>query len=76
LNIYGHGSVSHPSSIFLENEDGGILSSLPKGPVDKETFLKLCDERRKFPVLYKAEFQVENIYFALSIWKPGNYYWF
>ena len=44
--------------MLLEEEDGKVLSSLPKKPVDKETFLKLCDERRKFPILYKAEFQV------------------
>jgi hypothetical protein len=56
--------------IFPEDEDGKVLSSLPKRPVPKEIFLKLCEERRKFPILYKVEFQViilsfDPIYFFL-----------
>ncbi|CAL8108511.1 unnamed protein product [Orchesella dallaii] len=43
----------------VSKEDNRMLSSsLPKKPVNKEQFLRLCEERRKFPVLYKVEFQI------------------
>lgn len=44
---------------FVIEEDSRMLSaSLPKKPVPKDVFLRLCEERRRFPVLYKVEFQV------------------
>ncbi|XP_062132139.1 receptor-type tyrosine-protein phosphatase kappa isoform X1 [Drosophila sulfurigaster albostrigata] len=39
------------------DENNSLSKTIPNGPIDVRHFLKLCDLRRKFPVLYKLEFQ-------------------
>ncbi|KAJ0174240.1 hypothetical protein K1T71_010386 [Dendrolimus kikuchii] len=39
------------------DENGSISETIPDRPVELKNFPKLCDQRRKFPVLYKLEFQ-------------------
>lgn len=43
-----------------------MSTTLPTAPTELSQFPKLCELRRKFPVLYRVEFQVRNnilIYF-------------
>ncbi|XP_059059071.1 receptor-type tyrosine-protein phosphatase kappa isoform X2 [Achroia grisella] len=59
--------VSIPNSIKLTmlnsglisfaDENGSISETIPDRPVEIKNFPKLCEQRRKFPVLYKLEFQ-------------------
>ncbi|CAG9564150.1 unnamed protein product [Danaus chrysippus] len=59
--------VSIPNSIKLTmlnsglisfaDENGSISETIPDRPVELKNFPKLCEQRRKFPVLYKLEFQ-------------------
>ncbi|XP_050352250.1 receptor-type tyrosine-protein phosphatase kappa [Nymphalis io] len=59
--------VSIPNSIKLTmlnsglisfaDENGSISETIPDRPVELKSFPKLCEQRRKFPVLYKLEFQ-------------------
>ncbi|ODM95357.1 Receptor-type tyrosine-protein phosphatase kappa, partial [Orchesella cincta] len=60
----------------VSKEDNRMLSSsLPKKPVTKEQFLRLCEERRKFPVLYKVEFQIackNEAFSSRHASKPAN----
>lgn len=43
---------------FAADENGSISETIPDRPVELKNFPKLCEQRRKFPVLYKLEFQV------------------
>lgn len=43
---------------FVPAENNGVMSTIPNKPVPLKSFVKHCDQRRKFPVLYKVEFQV------------------
>ncbi|CAH1640174.1 unnamed protein product [Spodoptera littoralis] len=43
--------------ISLADENGSISETIPDRPVELKNFPKLCDQRRKYPVLYKLEFQ-------------------
>ncbi|XP_066906293.1 receptor-type tyrosine-protein phosphatase kappa [Halyomorpha halys] len=38
-------------------ENNGLLSTIPDHPIELKNFVKHCEQRRKFPVLYKLEFQ-------------------
>lgn len=38
-----------------------ISTTLPSAPTELSQFPKLCELRRKFPVLYRVEFQVRTI---------------
>ncbi|KAI5752014.1 hypothetical protein M8J77_012937 [Diaphorina citri] len=38
-------------------ENGGVISTIPTKPIPTSNYVKHCDQRRKFPVLYKLEFQ-------------------
>lgn len=42
----------------LGDENGSIAATMPDKPVPLKNFIKVCDQRRKFPVLFKLEFQV------------------
>lgn len=42
--------------LFTAVGPNGVISGDKKIP--KECFVKHCDQRRKYPVLYKLEFQV------------------
>ncbi|KAJ2948621.1 hypothetical protein O0L34_g7875 [Tuta absoluta] len=41
----------------MTDENGSISETIPDRPVELKNFPKLCEQRRKFPVLYKLEFQ-------------------
>lgn len=45
-------------NVFTAVGPNGVISGDKKIP--KECFVKHCDQRRKYPVLYKLEFQVNN----------------
>ncbi|VVD01040.1 unnamed protein product, partial [Leptidea sinapis] len=51
--------------IVNTDENGSVSETIPDKPVELKNFPKLCEQRRKFPVLYKLEFQ--------SILKPNAY---
>lgn len=36
------------------------MSAIPAKPVEVKNYVKHCEQRRKFPVLYKVEFQVSG----------------
>lgn len=44
-------------------ELGGIETTLPSAPTPLSQYPKLCELRRKFPVLYRVEFQVNYFSF-------------
>lgn len=59
--------ASIPSAIKLSMMNSGLLSSDQNGttfatitekPIELKDYIKFCDQRRKFPVLYKLEFQI------------------
>ncbi|XP_063226218.1 receptor-type tyrosine-protein phosphatase kappa [Bacillus rossius redtenbacheri] len=52
--------LSMLNSGLMSLEEGGVISVIPSKPVEVKNFQKLCDQRRKFPVLYKAEFQTAS----------------
>ncbi|XP_026473499.1 receptor-type tyrosine-protein phosphatase kappa isoform X1 [Ctenocephalides felis] len=39
------------------DENGSMAATIPDKPIDLKNYVKLCEQRRKFPVLYKVEFQ-------------------
>ena len=52
-------SANGPHLFFIfVPEENGVKSTIPDKPIDLKNYTKLCDLRRKFPVLYKVEFQV------------------
>ncbi|CAG9124135.1 unnamed protein product [Plutella xylostella] len=50
-------SMLNSGLISFADENGSIQETIPDRPVDLKSFPKLCEQRRKFPVLYKLEFQ-------------------
>lgn len=44
--------------IFAAGEQNGVMSTISDKPVAVKNFTKHCEQRRKFPILYKIEFQV------------------
>ncbi|GBP89865.1 Receptor-type tyrosine-protein phosphatase delta [Eumeta japonica] len=61
----------------LADENGSISETIPDRPVELKNFPKLCDQRRKFPVLYKLEFQTDDAVklsadLSLSLWILDN----
>ncbi|XP_055381732.1 receptor-type tyrosine-protein phosphatase kappa [Condylostylus longicornis] len=73
-NTHTTSLVSLPSAIKLSMLNSGLISidkvqievkeknalsmAMPDRPVDLKHFLKLCEQRRKFPVLFKLEYQI------------------
>lgn len=52
------------SWFYFSDENNSLSQTIPDKPIELRHFVKLCDQRRKFPVLYKLEFQVSNnLYF-------------
>ncbi|XP_057669092.1 receptor-type tyrosine-protein phosphatase kappa isoform X1 [Diorhabda carinulata] len=48
-----------PTSRFnSEDNGGGVVATVTDSPIDLKNFMKICDQRRKFPVLYKLEFEI------------------
>ncbi|KAF4528678.1 hypothetical protein B566_EDAN016571 [Ephemera danica] len=61
-NIWGSGSAKMLMEAVvlygrIISEQYGVMSTLPTKPVEIKNFVKQCDQRRKFPVLFKVEFQ-------------------
>lgn len=58
--------VSIPNTIKLSMMNSGLLSdekstnltTINEKPIQLKDYVKLCEQRRKFPVLYKLEFQI------------------
>lgn len=48
------------SRFVTAEENNGVMSTIPNKPVELKNFVKHCEQRRKFPVLYKVEFQVRK----------------
>jgi hypothetical protein len=46
-----------PTSRY-NNENGSLVATITDSPIDLKNYIKVCEERRKFPVLYKLEFQI------------------
>ncbi|XP_059482652.1 receptor-type tyrosine-protein phosphatase kappa [Neocloeon triangulifer] len=45
------------SGLISITEQYGVMSTVQCKPVEVKNYVKLCEQRRKFPVLYKVEFQ-------------------
>lgn len=45
-------------SFVSGDENGSMSTTIPDKPVELKNFIKFCDQRRKYPVLFKLEFQV------------------
>lgn len=48
---------------FLADENNPLSQTIPDTPTELKFFIKLCEQRRKFPVLYKIEFSVSELWF-------------
>lgn len=46
------------STNFIVDENNPLSQTIPDTPTELKNFVKLCEQRRKFPVLYKIEFTV------------------
>lgn len=44
-------------------EEGNAMAAIADKPVDVTNFVKHCDQRRKYPVLLRVEFQVTSFVF-------------
>lgn len=42
----------------ISDENNPLSQTIPDAPTELKFFIKLCEQRRKFPVLYKIEFTV------------------
>lgn len=47
----------HPNLTFNTAEEDKAIRALPKKPIEKSQFVKYCEQHRRYPVLYKVEFQ-------------------
>lgn len=62
-----NGSRRHPAiemnkrftfiTLFAD-ENNPLSQTIPDAPTELKFFIKLCQQRKKFPVLYKIEFTV------------------
>lgn len=41
-------------------EEGNAMAAIADKPVEVTNFVKHCDQRRKYPVLLRVEFQVRS----------------
>lgn len=57
---------------IVGDENGSIAATIPDKPVPLKNYIKLCDQRRKFPVLFKLEFQVKILIIIQTIYRPLN----
>lgn len=46
---------------FVSDENGSLFTTISEDPIPLKEYIKFCEQRRKFPVLYKLEFQVSVI---------------
>lgn len=49
-------------SLFFSDENNPLSQTIPDSPTELKFFIKLCEQRRKFPVLYKIEFTVSELF--------------
>jgi hypothetical protein len=61
-NVYRRPTIQQHSLNRLSNpladESNPLSATIPDSPTELKFFIKLCEQRRKFPVLYKIEFTV------------------
>ncbi|XP_045522193.1 receptor-type tyrosine-protein phosphatase kappa isoform X3 [Pieris brassicae] len=59
LTMLNSGLISFDRVTFKPetDENGSVSETIPDKPVELKNFPKLCEQRRKFQVLYKLEFQ-------------------
>lgn len=50
------------NSVLISDENGSLVATITDSPIELKNYIKVCEERRKFPVLYKLEFQVSQFY--------------
>jgi len=62
LSVVTYRRISNLSSLLTATEDelgsSKLSATLPTAPTELSQYPKLCELRRKFPVLYRVEFQV------------------
>lgn len=46
------------NNYMILDENNPLSQTIPDTPMELKFFVKLCEQRRKFPVLYKIEFTV------------------
>lgn len=51
-------SMINSGLLSSNNDNGSNLTTICDKPIEKHNYVKCCDQRRKFPVLYKLEFQI------------------
>ena len=49
---------SNSGAVLFIAEEGNAMAAIAEKPVDAANFIKHCDQRRKYPVLLRVEFQV------------------
>jgi hypothetical protein len=47
-------------------EEGNAMAAIADKPVDVANFVKHCEQRRKYPVLLRVEFQVKHFLFLTN----------
>ncbi|XP_037044078.1 receptor-type tyrosine-protein phosphatase kappa isoform X2 [Bradysia coprophila] len=58
LSMLNSGLLSFEKvKLEARDENNSLSKSVPDKPIELRHFVKLCEQRRKFPVLYKLEFQ-------------------
>ncbi|KRT86581.1 hypothetical protein AMK59_1080 [Oryctes borbonicus] len=46
------------SGLLSTNENHVLITTIEDKPIELKDFAKFCEQRRKFPILYKLEFQM------------------
>lgn len=50
--------------VITASEQNGVMSTISDKSVPVKNFTKHCEQRRKFPILYKIEFQVSSLLYS------------
>jgi hypothetical protein len=53
--------IKNEQFYFFADENNPLSQTIPDSPTELKFFIKLCEQRRKFPVLYKIEFTVSVV---------------
>ena len=51
--------------VIVAAEEGNAMAVIADRPVEAENFIKHCEQRRKYPVLLRVEFQVNSSLFII-----------
>ncbi|KAF0308950.1 hypothetical protein FJT64_019877 [Amphibalanus amphitrite] len=62
-------SMLNSGLIPIAEEDKAIRA-IPKKPVEKANFIKYCEQHRKYPILFKVEFQVHRTELVFARKRP------